>query len=51
MLKNLSIAKKTMIVRTYFIVIILKLKPNNRFNLGFYRKIKGHAIILSHNLR
>lgn len=45
-LENLSISKKTVIAETHPVVTILKLGPNNRFNLGSYRKIWDHAIIL-----
>lgn len=50
MLRNFSIAKETVIARAHFIVIILNLRPNNRFKLGFYKRIRGHAVILSQNL-
>lgn len=35
-LKNLCIIKKTIIINIYSIIIILKLKSNNRYNLKFY---------------
>ena len=48
---NFSIAKKAIITRVHLIITILKLRPNNRFNLRSYREIQGYAIILSQNSR
>ena len=48
-LENLSIAEEAIIARAHFIVTILKLRPNNRFNPGSYREIRGHTVILSQN--
>lgn len=51
LLENLSIAKTAVITRAYLVVIILKLKPNNIFNLRAYRKIRGYTVFLSQNSR
>lgn len=48
-LENLSIAQKIIIARAHLIITILKLRPNNKFNPGSYRKIRDHAIILPQN--
>lgn len=47
MLENLSIAEKVVVARAHLIVTILKLKPNNKFNPRFYKRITGHVVILS----
>ena len=48
-LENLSIAEEAVIARAHPVVTILKLRPNNRFNPGAYRGIRGHAILLPQN--
>lgn len=50
MLKNLNIAKKALNDRVYLIVTILKLRPNNKFNLKFYKRVQNDAMILYQNL-
>lgn len=49
-LKNPNIAKEPVIIRVYFVITILKLRPNNRLNSRSYKKIRDYAIILSQNL-
>ena len=49
-LENLSIADKVVIARAHLVVTILKLRPNNTFNLGGYRGIRGHAVLLFQHL-
>ena len=48
-LENLSIAEEAVIARAHPVVTILKLRPNNRFNPGAYRGIRGHAVLLPQN--
>lgn len=50
-LENLSIAEEAIIAKAHLVVTILKLKVNNRFKLGAYRKIRGYAVFLSQNLK
>ncbi len=49
-LEDLTSARKAVIVRVYPITTILKLRPNNNFNSGTYRGIRGHSILLPQNL-
>lgn len=47
MLENLNIGKKTVIAKVHFVITILKLKSNNKFNSRFYRVIWVYIILLS----
>ena len=49
-LEDLTFAEEVVIARAHLIVIILKLRPNNSFNLGTYRGVCGHSVLLSQNL-
>lgn len=49
LLNGLTSAEEVVITRAHLIVTILKLTPNNRFNLGFYRGVQGYSILLPQN--
>lgn len=48
-LKNLNIIEKAIIAKVHLVVTILKLKPSNKFNLGFCRGTWDHIVILFQN--
>lgn len=48
-LENFNITEKFVIVKAHLIVTILKLRPNNIFNLGVYKEIRDYAVLLSQN--
>ena len=49
-LENLISAKKTVIVKAYPVIIILKFKLNNSFNLRIYRSVCRYFVLLLQNL-
>ena len=48
-LEDFTSAEEVVIVRTHPVVTILKLKPNNSFNPGTYRGVRGHSVLLPQN--
>ena len=46
---SLISANKAIIVRTHLVVTILKLRPNNKFNSGLYKSVRGYFVLLSQN--
>lgn len=48
-MENFSIDEKVVIARAHLVVTILKLKPNNKFNIGAYKGIRGHIVFLPQN--
>lgn len=50
LLESFIFVKKAVITIEYPVIIILKLRPNNSFNLGSYRRVCRHSILLSQNL-
>ena len=51
LLENLTSAKKTVIARVHLVITISKLRPNNSFNLGPYRGVCRHSVLLPQNPR
>lgn len=49
-LENFTFVEEVVIIKAYLVVIILRLKPNNSFNLSSYRGICRHFVLLSQNL-
>ncbi len=45
-LKDLTSAEEAVIIKVYLVVTILKLRPNNSFNLGTYRGVCRYSILL-----
>ncbi len=50
-LEDLISAEEAVIARAYSVVTILKLRPNNNFNLGTYKGVHRHSIFLPQNPR
>lgn len=48
-LDSLTFTEEAIITRAHLVITILKLRSNNRFNLGLYRGIQGHSIFLPQN--
>lgn len=48
-LDSFTIAEETVIANTYPVVKILKLRPNNKFNLRLNRDVWGHFALLQQN--
>ncbi len=49
MLEGLTSAEEAVIAQAYPVITILKLRPNNTFNPGSYRGIRGHSVLLPPN--
>ena len=50
LLEEFTSAEETVIAKTYLVITILKLKPNNKFNLGSYKNVCGYSMLLPQNL-
>ena len=49
-LEGLTSANEAIIARAHSVILILKLMPNNSFNLGSYKGVCRHSIFLPQNL-
>ncbi len=49
MLEGLKSAEEAVIAQAHPVITILKLRPNNTFNPGSYRGIRGHSVLLPQN--
>ena len=49
-LNDLRSTEKAVIARAHLVITTLKLWPNNNFNLGSYKGIRGHFVFMSQNL-
>ncbi len=49
MLEGLTSAEEAVIARVHLVITILKLRPNNTFNPGSYKGIRGHSVLLPQN--
>ncbi len=45
LLEDFASAEEAVIVRAHLVVTILKLRPNNSFNLRTYKGIRGHFVL------
>ncbi len=50
-LEDLTFAEEVVTARAHPVVTILKLRPNNSFNLGTYRGVCRHSVLLPQNPR
>ena len=49
LLEDFTSTEKAVIARAHPVIKILKLRPNNSFNLGSYRSVCGHSVLLPQN--